>query len=271
MENSGRRGTRGSSILLSNAARRNQRLLNIRRYNWPRESRATSNRSTRHVVHDIASTSGADSENDRGTNRCNDQEKNTTEQNATEKSSAEANATEQNATETNATEQNATDANTTDTNATEQNAAEKNSAEANATETSTTEANATENTKKETRPDDGLKEDGESASREEHESVSKVMVDHLVADFDDFQLRVRQTKEKMKQLLSKHDDVNGKLQQSNDESSREDDGKHWEYFQQQNKLLSLAVSKLCKQEGIDVASLTNEYQWNFRRGSQDEF
>lgn len=94
--------------------------------------------------------------------------------------------------------------------------------------------------------------------------------EYLSADFDDFETNIRKTREKMKHLLNKHDTVHEKMQGG--AGSGEDDGQHWEYFQQQNKLLNLAVSKLCQKEGINVEDLLNgdEHHWRSRRRQLSE-
>eukprot|EP00112_Aurelia_sp_Birch-Aquarium-sp1_P007599 Seg1829.3 transcript_id=Seg1829.3/GoldUCD/mRNA.D3Y31 product="hypothetical protein" protein_id=Seg1829.3/GoldUCD/D3Y31 len=87
--------------------------------------------------------------------------------------------------------------------------------------------------------------------------------DDLTADFDDFETKMKKIKERMKNLLDKHEEVQGRME-SGGRDSDEGEDHQWEYFQQQNKLLKLAVSKLWQKEGFDPSRLLNPDEFDFK-------
>ena len=87
--------------------------------------------------------------------------------------------------------------------------------------------------------------------------------DDLTAHFDDFETKMKKIKERMKNLLDKHEEVQGRMENGVRDSDEGEDHQ-WEYFQQQNKLLKLAVSKLWQKEGFDPSRLLNPDEFDFK-------
>ena len=81
--------------------------------------------------------------------------------------------------------------------------------------------------------------------------------DNLTADLHGFESKMRQIKQRMRQLV----DRNKEMEERIEYGGREDDvceDNQWQYFLQQNKLLQLAVSKLWQKEGFDSSRLMKD-------------
>ena len=97
------------------------------------------------------------------------------------------------------------------------------------------------------------------------EGVNKLYTkqDNIMSDFSDFESNLKRIRAGLNSLFSKHQDVNDRLvySASGGQPTPEQSEQQWAHFQKDNKLLSLAVSKLLHQEGFK-----DEYQENGTSG-----
>ena len=91
---------------------------------------------------------------------------------------------------------------------------------------------------------------------------------YLAADFDNFESKMRRIKEKMRRLVDKNNEMEERIEYGGREADVCEDTQ-WQYFQQQNKLLQLAVSKLWRKEGFDSSRLIQDQDNNVYMSGYD--